>query len=445
MSGLVLAGIHNITLSFHKDTPKNRRKFQTNSIYQGPELIATSVFFKNPNLYQVSQLIFDRFDSKAIIYCPETGTGKGGSLKGSINFRIATWKKPFSKGIWLTVSIILGLMAVIYLAYHHDLKASLLFETTTQISNILGHTGPVKGRYFIVTFSVAFLLTQLYANGLTSMITISLPPKDLIKTLKEFVENGYKISYHQAKHSHTVEELYGNEFKSLGLSVKDAFHVFKNLTRNPFHLVSKMGEMYPTSFAKYFKVYITSILRRNYKENLCFQLDQTFNKKLKYWRTRTENQYWLKVSLQRIVASGLYYKWNEWSTWHAMLVQKLRENKGRPGPDTIGVTKFMAMIVIWSSLMGLATLVYCVEIEFRALKLVYLKMKMIFTRVVQVAGICKPNCCQVCRKRQADRRQTVCWGEMQRRCGLSIRMLLVPNRLMRQNPVGVLAIRYQYN
>jgi len=81
-----------------------------------------------------------------------------------------------------------------------------------------------------------------------------------------------------------------------------------------------------------------------------------------YWLTRTENQYWLKLSIQRIVASGLDYKWDEWYQWHLVLVNKLHSPITPSSSDLVDVGKILAILSCWGISLIISMAIFCREI-----------------------------------------------------------------------------------
>jgi len=76
------------------------------------------------------------------------------------------------------------------------------------VSCVLGAS--CRARYFVFSCSAAFLLSQIYANGLTSIVTVVLPERGY-KTLKELFHHGYKIYINLDLFSESFEQTYEYE------------------------------------------------------------------------------------------------------------------------------------------------------------------------------------------------------------------------------------------
>ncbi|CAL8069749.1 unnamed protein product [Orchesella dallaii] len=156
----------------------------------------------------------------------------------------------------------------------------------------------------------------------------------------------------------------------LGVSVQDAFHRFEKSVSEyePYRLMAdgstRLGMIFDTSTIEYYKAHTSEFLHKNFSSNfICFEVDQTFHNNQYYWEIRTENQYWLKGTIQRLIASGLYRKWNEWSIWHKILADKLLTHVHSLGPDIVDVYKILAILLIWTCSCVLAAVIFCVEIN----------------------------------------------------------------------------------
>jgi len=108
---------------------------------------------------------------------------------------------------------------------HHTTLERGINELLDYFATVSG--APVKIRYCIAIYCMAFILSQLYVNGLTSVVTVATPPKGF-KNVKELVHNGYIISFVQD--NLPPQEIFDEEFKAFGVTVEEAFQVFGRYT-----------------------------------------------------------------------------------------------------------------------------------------------------------------------------------------------------------------------
>jgi len=129
--------------------------------------------------------------------------------------------------------------------YSYFIFISISNHTTLEygINELLGYFAsvsgaPVKIRHCIAIYCMAFILSQLYVNGLTSVVTIATPPTGF-KTVKELVDSGYKIKFIRGNLS--PQKIFGEEFKALGLNVEEVFHIFRGDTHDDdiFNITTK--------------------------------------------------------------------------------------------------------------------------------------------------------------------------------------------------------------
>ncbi|CAL8141629.1 unnamed protein product [Orchesella dallaii] len=373
MTSLILGAKHNMTILLYTTEYENRKKFQTSHAFQGPETILlgnTIIFTDIREYYLVSQLLFDRFSSKAIVYCHKA---RSQSLQ---LLTFITWYEPFSPGIWICVVFLLS-VGLVYCFKHKKLE-SVIGEVVTHLASVFGAS--VKPRHLVIIYSISFMMSQLYSNGFTSIITVAVKPKGFMNTLKEFVDHGYKILHPSTGFTTKVEEIYGQEFADYGVSVSEAIQLSKYDEEDELKLMaqpdSRFGLMLQPLFATYFRGYASKFLKKNLNKTFnFFQLDQTINRKLIYWNMKTENQYWLKISMQQLFAFGLYYKWDEWAEWNLILRNKYYNPNGSNGPDTVELTKIVALMLMLSCLISVSLVVFCIEINF--VKMTYVRINLL--------------------------------------------------------------------
>ncbi|CAL8124324.1 unnamed protein product [Orchesella dallaii] len=337
----VFRQIHNITVRFHRKIQQNFVKYHVGEYHSNIEYITplTSVKDFPLNLSSVGHLAFDKFDSDTIHYCL-----RNNEFETSNAFNLAAWLNPFTLEIWIAF-IIIG-------------------------------RGLIKKTYNLIVLSSLGFLLSLYGNGLTSIVTIMLEPKGY-ESLNEFLENNYKliVPIEQTKIWWATKEAYKEDFKRLGLESYfcKAFYTVETIKRDNDVLIKvaekrgiKLGILKSTSMSTYFKSLAAKVLRIKTRNPslVCLTLEERLREQLFFWDIKTENQYWLQVTLQRVFASGLYYKWEEWSTWSRLLNKNLLKvnDKLSPTSDYIQMEKFRYMLYIWWGLILVSLLAFCNEI-----------------------------------------------------------------------------------
>jgi len=240
------------------------------------------------------------------------------------------------------------------------------------VSKLLNYWAGVFGasvncRYIVIIWSVAFLMSQIYSNGFTSIITIALPQKGF-EEIKQLLDASYKILFTQRLSPNSYEWEFGKDFKVLGLSIHQAFLVTHDEQLEMVDLAPKLVEngarlalIFDIKEAKIFASMLSKILKKNHAGTyLCFTLQQTLSKSQLHWMAKTENQYWVKTVLQRMPAAGLNEKWSE---WHYRLQQNLTSSNYKPDSDVVNIVKVRAMLLIWWVLISLSVGSLCLEVS----------------------------------------------------------------------------------
>ncbi|CAL8108286.1 unnamed protein product [Orchesella dallaii] len=363
MTMLTYGEIHNLTISLKRLSMGNAVKYGVLQFDQGPEQLTFSIAFapRKGAMSVLTQLMFEAFYSRSFVYCPRVKhTGEEGTL-----LEFGVWYEPFTPEIWLTIlSLFVFGIACCYI-HLRDIQ-QVLEKLINYWAAIFG--AEVSPRYFVLVSSFAFLLTQIYSNGLTSIITVGKTPEGF-KTVEELLQAGYKILIDPTTLDGSIEGRYGDDFRRFGLSTEGAFE-FSDMS-DLEKVVIRWSEnnrrrsfIADTSMANLYKALCMQMLRKQYFTTAiftCFVVDQTLSEELAFSLTETENQHWIYVTSQRIRASGLSYKWDEWSRWHHMLKESLLEGNYNGGLDTIDRPKFLAMQLIWVGLLIISLAIFCVE------------------------------------------------------------------------------------
>ncbi|CAL8070114.1 unnamed protein product [Orchesella dallaii] len=346
---LTFMHIHNLSIPMYEDTSKNQRVAEAEAMHYGTESLSTSFFINTSlSLSFVALHEFDSFDSLGIFYCTKLKEGERNFLA------FAVWYEPFTLGIWVGVLIIIG-FSCFYSFKHYRKSIYFVFvELVGYVGNIFGAS--TKARYFVFSCAVGFLLSQIYANGLTSIITVFLPPKGL-DTMKQFLDAGFKILFVPTTAALPAEHEFAQDFKRLRLPIEKAFHTVHNVnvtTVDDLLLFmagnNRYGFTHKTSLIKSTIGYATSFLQTIYDpSSTCFVLHDTLQKTEINWIFKTENKQHLTTTLNRIVTSGLYFKWDEWSEWNFMLKKMLLEQHTPAQSDVIDIRKFASIFFVWIS------------------------------------------------------------------------------------------------
>ncbi|CAL8070653.1 unnamed protein product [Orchesella dallaii] len=363
MSMLAFIKTHNLTAVFHKMNPETQLKLNLGSYISGPDAISSATFFPDYSHVPLSSIVhlnFDTYDSKVVQYCPRLI-----HENDTFHPEFQVWHEPFTFEIWMSVLPVIGFAMLHSLRLYGKGIYAILCELVSYFATVFGES--VKPRYFIISYCVGFLLEQIYSNGLTSIVTVALAPVGF-KSINEFIDNQYKIIFASEMNTMSVEHKYGEDFKSLGLKTEQAFHIMKNVTytedilRKMVEKDKHFGMLQDTSLAKYFQAYASVYLKNIVGVAcICFTIDQPLSRAQYFWIMKTENQYWLKGTLAQLFASGLYFKWDEWSLWHNMVRNNLLNTNYSPGSDTIEINKFSAMFFIWVIFMIVCLSVFLLE------------------------------------------------------------------------------------
>ncbi|CAL8136976.1 unnamed protein product [Orchesella dallaii] len=341
MSLVTFGEKHNLTILFYQNNRFNIRKFPLQ--FSGPESFY-SVTLTNPApipMSFIAQLAFDGMDSKIITYCPRL-------LPENPNtFQFGVWYEPFTTEIWVVVLIFIFCL-ILYCYKAHTQLEHFLVQLLNCLVGVSG--GSVSLRYFVIVSAIAFILNQIYSNGLASVVAVMLQPEGF-KFIKDLLGNNYKIIFdHVHERFTSAEETYGDAFKLLGLSAKEAFFDNHNAYRAK-QIVVLMGETRSTgpklamlsdvSMIPFQRALNLNVLQSRFNTTFnCFTIPQPFLQMQHSWVMHIEIEEKVKESLQRIIGSGLYYKWHEWSIWHRMLKDDLLKRDTSIQSDLVNFQKW---------------------------------------------------------------------------------------------------------
>ncbi|CAL8070649.1 unnamed protein product [Orchesella dallaii] len=282
MSSLTFAKTHNLKAVFHTLNPVNNLILNLGTYISGPDVLAYASFASNYSIVPLSYIVhhnFDTYDSKFVQYCSRISHNDDGFYP---EFQV--WFEPFTFGIWISTLSVIGVAVLHSFKLYGKNKDiySILCELVSYLGTVFGE--PVKARYFIVCYCFSFLLDQIYSNGLTSIVTVALALVGF-KTINEFIDNHYKIIFATAMNGMSLEQKYGEDFKSIGLEIEEAFYVMENITftedilRKMVEKDKHLGMLQDTSLAKYFEAYASVYLK--YKVGvacICFTIEQPLSR-----------------------------------------------------------------------------------------------------------------------------------------------------------------------
>ncbi|CAL8136648.1 unnamed protein product [Orchesella dallaii] len=365
MTMLTFSEIHNITINLEKLTRISLHKYGVGQRDQGPESLTFSITAsKSYSFSTLAQMVFNSFVSRSFVYCPRLQGTKW--MRNYLQFEI--WYEPLTPTIWWSVLSLLIFGTVISFLHHRHFQ-SVLFILITYWGALFG--AQCNRRYFILVASFAFLM-QIYSNELGSIIIVGQKSEGL-KTVRELLTANYKILVdYTVLEQASGEIVYAKDFKRLGLSTEGAFQTTNSSDLD--QMLLKMAEenarlafTATTSMAAFYAAVSAQKIRQ---KNLittaftCHVLEETVRQEQTQSVLKTENQYWLYVTLQRIRGAGLQDKWNEWSRWHYMLRLRLlgQSQSFKPGPQFVDGPKFFVIQVGWGTLMLISMVVFLGEI-----------------------------------------------------------------------------------
>ncbi|CAL8137801.1 unnamed protein product [Orchesella dallaii] len=380
LSVLQFASKHNFTIDLHQINAKNMKYLKLVKSYSGPEVLAGSLTLNSPSnlpLLASVRMPYSNFDSHSVYYCrTEMVIGK----KPLIVFGI--WYEAFSQELWWLLFAVIMLVVICLYQVHRYLNA-ILVELLLYVSVIFGHGAESKTRNLLIILSLQFLCLQMYGNGLTSIVTVAELPHTFT-TIEELLLNNYKIVFLPKRHLLSLEKVFAMDFNSIRYSFKDAFYVVDDVQYEDDMLKLLLDIPIPlamttqTSHLESMTACASSLFRRLLGSPIsCSVVKQTLATEIFLWWMKTENQFWLYATFQQILGSGLFYKWNEWSYWHKMLIDRDWNEPHQVGSDTVNFTKFASIMIAWSAAMLISFVV-----------LIFGKGEFIFIYIVMMAKRC---------------------------------------------------------
>ncbi|CAL8069751.1 unnamed protein product [Orchesella dallaii] len=178
MASLILEETHNLTLPLYQSVIAAKNKFKSGDPYATNEMINTITRVISPSFYLVSQMLFGRFDAASILYCDRLVADNNEEV-----FKFSTWYGPFSLRIWMIMASVAIFVTIANFKDQRQ-KVNVFFSMLDHFGNVLGQGASPKKRNMIAIGAFGFLLTQLYSNELTSLVTVATPPKG-IKSIED--------------------------------------------------------------------------------------------------------------------------------------------------------------------------------------------------------------------------------------------------------------------
>ncbi|CAL8133323.1 unnamed protein product [Orchesella dallaii] len=359
---LTITTKHNFTVSIYNLTRRNLYTYRANYKYQGPELIVgvDRVIDHFTNTLS-DQLAFGNFDSKTIHYCTLLDESNEVWLSPDV------WILPFTRQIWMAILVIVLVFTLYTYVKQYQLE-KILVKHLHCFAIVLGQYECARFLFFIVYLSLGFLLTQIYGNGFTSIITVATPIKGF-QFVEQLINRNYSIVFNPLVNKYSLQTMYGKDMQLLGLSVENAFTVRELAHLDILDEIAdknrQLAMISDTSTSKYIRAF--SMNRINQRSNsafTCFTVDQTILLKLYYWTFKIESQYWVKSTLRHIVASGLYSKWDEWAEWNVMMREKLMNQHFAATSDVVNRSNFLVPVLCSAIMLGVSFLIFSIKLKF---------------------------------------------------------------------------------
>jgi len=281
--------------------------------------------------------------------------------------KFSVWHNPFRPKVWS--SLLFGLV-LITISFKLDQNVeNVCLALLKLLSSSFGHESWDQGRYMCLVCGIAFL-SVIYSNSLLSLITVVIPEEGL-KTLKQLLDLGFKIVFLVKVSVASPQEVFEIDFKIHGLSdlLPDAFY-FSNETMMAgiVQIMAKEGDKlaatHETSMSNFILKNIGHDIRRMDPNFRCFKLEQTLSQKMYFWKYNTENSFWMKITQQRLVESGLYQVWDKWSMWGHLLGLKLLNEDATEilAPEYIDAAKFFSILILGIVVLLISSIVFFTEI-----------------------------------------------------------------------------------
>ncbi|CAL8121146.1 unnamed protein product [Orchesella dallaii] len=367
MISLVFGSVYNATMFLIKQTPDQLLRYQVTEHYSTMEHISNWVSFGDSNVpfSTLNQLQFEVFDSNALFYCKRRKQKPRVTLGNTV--RLFIWHRPFKFGVWLSIAGIL-VCAAIYLRM--DTTFAETIGMLRIFSSALGHERWKIKKTIFLPCSIAFLLL-VYANRLLSNVTI-VETKGEITSLRKLLDFGFKIVWIDKFSSESPHDFYHFDFKLYGLldRINDTFYSVPNITRISDVVAvfsygdQKLALSYSKSRSEMMLKYLTQKTRLTDPSFECFKVDETIRLKMYSWRVNTQNGYWFRKTLSRLVTSGIYVQWDKWSTWGHLMRSKQLDGFDVVNhiPEYIQLPNFIVILLVLSGIHVISIMLLCVEI-----------------------------------------------------------------------------------
>ncbi|CAL8121508.1 unnamed protein product, partial [Orchesella dallaii] len=360
MSIIVLGSIHNFTADMLQNTPRIYYLLLKQSFISGREVISFTSETRPEELSTtiISLYFPDRFDTTTLNYCTRVIPEYARMLEFGV------WYEPFPLNVWIFVLIVI-FYGMAY-SFRHRFMRDGLMEFLNHVASILGQCPYVHTRYCVVILAIWFIICQLYGNGFTSIITVASKPQGL-KTVKDLLENGYKLL--NTGRNISADDLLDGFLEQNNLSeyADDAIKfVGGGTVEDLFKIMGKRGQRFAfkdTASENAFNSQLAlKFLSDHFNESFnYFTIEERLGESQHNWVLKTENRGWLGESLQRLRSSGLYYKWDEWSTWHRLLLEGALFRNEFGDSDLVDKPKVAAILVILSLIIAVSIVVFCIE------------------------------------------------------------------------------------
>ncbi|CAL8083952.1 unnamed protein product [Orchesella dallaii] len=328
MTTIYLEEVHNLTLHLINSLTVFGENY-TKVIEKSPQFITkTELITTVPNsTYGFS---FSGHYSEQLMYCNRVG----GIKKGLLNLDYAVWTQPFSYEIWSIILPILFIGCVLCTKQKTFVVIGLTLVALITRQSI--RVGNRQRKIFIVLELFTLILSIIWGNGIVSLIVAPPTPRHM-ETLKEFIENGFKI-LHPFYITNPYSK-YETDFNISGIKHDtNLFQVFDE-DENFFQFLSQNRVGWPLESNH---MAVANQLRHVRKNSLGHKernIDEWLILKQKLMLTisarkiQMYNTYWLLITIRRMHDTGLVHGWESmFHSYHVRLHERISKRyKAEPG------------------------------------------------------------------------------------------------------------------
>ncbi|CAL8139154.1 unnamed protein product [Orchesella dallaii] len=362
---LTIREFHNLSITISTTTYQILNQYQVTAPHTPVEHILFAAHFSSiqfPTPF-IQQLRFNKFDTTSIIYCDQPILTRSSSLKFTI------WYNPFTFSMWMSfISVLVSTIVLFSVEFKID---NIVVGILKLVATLFRQEGLTRKRYIIIACGITFL-SVLYENSLLSIMTIVPQPKGYAN-LKELLDGGFKIMFNANLPSTlTPRSMHGVDFNISNLfdRIDDSFikiektSTISELVAAIQNIRKKLAMLQGTMNVDLTLSKFEQTLRVKKPNMHCYKLKQVLSPELHMSKINTENRFWISQTLHHIVQSGLFSYWDALSDWRHLLKFKKHDKQSEWSfnPDYINLSSILPILIVWSSMLALTTLIFCAEI-----------------------------------------------------------------------------------